>query len=217
MRYLLMDIDGNFNKLQYIIKLNFNHTTKLKKKHWTTAVPAKKHVEIIPWTRRYKSTCTLQLTLLAHASFVPSGWLVFLMEDVKMRSGVLEVCMGPYCRQYKSTACFFFLLFFCPWPNLFLRKDGWWCPKHTLEPCYYERFGIVIGLGAHYEPKTHCCSAHTQAQNLQNSTQNVPSSHTTRHILERKMGSEGGGGEKNKESGSSTFVLLAIRTNSWLK
>ncbi len=43
-------------------------------------------------------------------------------------------------------------------------------PKHTLEPCYYERFGIVIGLGAHSKPKT-SCSAHIQAQNLENSTQ----------------------------------------------
>lgn len=76
-------------------------------------------------------------------------------------------------------------------------------PKHTLEPCYYERFGIVIGLGAHYKPKTPC-NAHIQAQNLQNIAQNVSAHHQTHFGA---ANGQSGGKKKESSSSSSTFVL----------
>jgi hypothetical protein len=71
---------------------------------------------------------------------------------------------GPYCRQYKSAACFFFVVSALSPIRLFCQKR-WMMPRHILI-AWYAHFGPLIGT-----------SCPLQSQNVHNRTQSVLGQH----------------------------------------
>ncbi len=91
-----------------------------------------------------------------------------LLEDLKQAN-------GPYCRKYKSGACFFFFLI-CIWPNPSFSQKRWMMPGHILMlpivdfVSSYAHFGPVINIISVTGPKCayllHAWNVHNRIQSL---------------------------------------------------